>query len=96
MAPSPALMGSASPAVPNTSLLSAAPNQSPEASGAMSDAIGQIRQVAQSIDALGMMNPAFGPGIAQIKTILRQMIVSAAQQATMQTPSSEAVPPPGQ
>ncbi len=85
-------MGSASPAVPNTSLLSAAPNQGPDASGQMSDAIGQIRQVAQSIDALGSLNPAFGPGVAQIKTILRQMIVSAAQQASMQTPSSEAVP----
>ncbi len=61
----------------------------------MADAIGQIRQVAQSIDALASMNPAFGPGVAQIKTILRQMIVSAAQQASMQTPSSEAVPSAG-
>ena len=85
-------MGSASPAVPNTSLLSAAPNQGSDPSGGMSDAIGQIRQVAQSIDQLASLNPAFGPGVAQIKTILRQMIVSAAQQASMQTPSSEAVP----
>lgn len=56
------------------------------------DAIGQIRTVAQQVDQLATLNPAFGQGAAQIKTILRQMIVAAAQQASMQTPSSEAVP----
>ena len=62
------------------------------AAGGMTDAIGQIRQISQSIDSLSSMNPAFGPGVQQIKTILRQMIVSAAHQASMQTASSEAVP----
>lgn len=88
-------MGSASPAVPQTSLLSAAPNQGADPSGAMNDAIGQIRQIAQQTTALSALNPAFAPGVQQIQQILRQMIVSAAQQASMQTPSSEAVPTAG-
>lgn len=67
----------------------------PDPSGQMADAIGTIRQIAEQVDALASMNPAFGPGVAQIKTTLRQMIVSAAQQASMQTPSSEAVPMAG-
>lgn len=92
MAPSPALMGAASPAVPNTSLLSAAPDQGSDPSAQMNDAFGQIRSVMQQVNALASMNPAFGQGAAQIQTILKQMIIAAAQQATMQTASSEAVP----
>lgn len=88
-------MGSASPAVPNTSLLTTAATPGADASGQMSDAIGQIRSIGQSVDQLATLNPAFAAGVAQIKTILRQMIVSAAQQASMQTPSSEAVPTGG-
>lgn len=85
-------MGAASPAVPNTSLLSAAPNQGMDPSGQTAEAVGLIRTVMQQVAQLGTANPAFGQGAAQIQTILRQMIVTAAQQATMQTASSEAVP----
>lgn len=82
-------MGSASPAMPNTAML--AGPQAPADSG-MADTIGQIRQLGQQVDALGASNPALGPIAAQIKQLLRQMIVSAAQQASVQTASSEAVP----
>jgi hypothetical protein len=54
--------------------------------------MGQIRQVAQSVDDLGASNPAFASGVTQIKAILRQMIMQAAQAASVQTPSGQALP----
>lgn len=93
MAMSPALMGSASAATPMTSQLSSgAPNGGGAESGDMGALMGQIRQVAQSVDALGASNPALASGVTQIKTILRQMIMQAAQAASVQTPSGEALP----
>lgn len=58
----------------------------------MADTISQIRQIGQQVDALSQTNPAVAPQAAKIKSLLRQMIVSAAQQASVQTASSEAVP----
>ena len=88
MAPmSPAMMGSASAAPPMGQ--GAGP---PDASGAMPDLMGKIRQVATSVDDLGSSNPALAPEIQQIKVVLRQMIIKAAQAASAQSPSGEAVP----
>lgn len=67
----------------------------PDASGQMADTIQQIRAVGQAVDALGSSNPAFADGVSQIKNILRQMVISAAQQASVQTPSSAATPSVG-
>lgn len=90
MAMNPALMGSAAPAPPTSALAGLAPQAG--AGDPMADTISQIRQIGQQVDALGQSNPAVAPMAAQIKTLLRQMIVSAAQQASVQTASSEAVP----
>ena len=89
MAVTPPLVGSASPATPASALSGMVP---PPDAGASPDVIGQIRQVGQQVDALGTSSPALAPLAAQIKALLRQMIVSAAQQASVQTASSEAVP----
>jgi hypothetical protein len=83
-------MGSAAPAPSASPLSGLMPQAGP--SGDMSDVIGQIRTISQQIDALGMASPAIAPIAAQIKTLLKQAIVSAAQQASVQTASSEAVP----
>jgi len=95
MAMSPAMMGSASAAPPVTTT-----NQSPmpggDASGAMPDLMGKIRQVATSVDDLGASNPALAQEVQQIKLILRQMIIKAASAASVQTPSGQAVPMAGQ
>jgi hypothetical protein len=64
----------------------------PDQSGDMAGAISEIRNIAQSVSALAKSNPALAPQATQITQILRQMIVSAAQQASTQTASSEAVP----
>lgn len=92
----PALVGSASAATPMTAALSSgAPNgAAPDTSG-MSDLMGKIRQVSSAVDDLAASNPAVATGAQQIKTILRQMIIQAAQAASAQTPSGEAVPTAG-
>lgn len=87
MAFSAALMGSAAPgSAPQPD--GAAPDQS----GDMGGTISAIRSIGQNVAALAKSNPALAPQATQIAQILRQMIVSAAQQASTQTASSEAVP----
>lgn len=83
-------MGSMAPATPSSSLAGLQPQADP--SGGMGDTISQIRQIGQSVEMLGQSAPALAPIAAQIKQLLRQMIVSAAQQAAVQTASSDAVP----
>jgi hypothetical protein len=58
----------------------------------MTGTISAIRTIGQSVAELAKSNPALAPQATQIAQILRQMIVSAAQQASTQTASSEAVP----
>ena len=78
---------------------SAAPGSTPQPGGAapapqgdMTGTISAIRTIGQSVAELAKSNPALAPQATQIAQILRQMIVSAAQQASTQTASSEAVP----
>lgn len=62
----------------------------------MNDLLGQIRQIGQQVDGLGAALPALAPIVTQIKQLLRQAIVAAAQQASAQSPSGEQVPMAGQ
>ena len=78
-----------------TSMLQSAAGNGSQGTDQVAQAMGQIRQVASAVDDLGASNPAFAPFVQQIKTILRQMIIQSAQSASVQTPSSEAVPTAG-
>lgn len=89
-------MGSASSAPPQTAALSSgAPNGAGDDTGAMADLMGKIRQVSAAVDDLAGSDPAMAQGAQQIKSILRQMIIQAAQTASAQTPSGQAVPTAG-
>lgn len=52
----------------------------------------QIRQINDAVMQLGQSNPLFQQGAQQITQILKQMIITAAQAAPMQTVSGAAVP----
>lgn len=54
--------------------------------------MGQIRDIGQSIDALASDFPTLAPDVQQVKQLLKQMVVKAAQQAPAQTASGMAVP----
>lgn len=54
--------------------------------------MGQIRDLGQSLQAIGSAVPAFGPEVQQIQQILKRMVVKAAQQAPKQTASTQAIP----
>ena len=54
--------------------------------------MGQIRDLGQSLQAIGTAVPAFGPEVQQIQQILKRMVVKAAQQAPKQTASAAALP----
>lgn len=56
---------------------------------------GQIRDIGMQVDQLATSNPALQAEAAQVKAVLRQMVLKAAQTAPMQTMSSEAVPTAG-
>lgn len=52
----------------------------------------QVRQIGDLVAQLGQSNPLFQQGAQQIAQILKQMIITAAQAAPMQTVSGAAVP----
>lgn len=52
----------------------------------------QIRDIGQMADGIATDFPNAAQPIAQIKTLLKQIIVQAAQQAPPQTASGQAVP----
>lgn len=54
--------------------------------------MGQIRDVGQMVDALAADFPTLAPDVQQVKQLLKQMVVKAAQQAPTQTASGAAVP----
>lgn len=51
-----------------------------------------VRQIGDMVTQLGQSNPMFQQGAAQITQILKQMMITAAQAAPMQTVSGAAVP----
>jgi len=56
---------------------------------------GQVRDLGGQVDQIAASNPSLQQEAQQVKAILRQMILKAAQTAPMQTMSSEAVPTAG-
>ena len=52
----------------------------------------QVRQIGDLVNQLGQSNPMFQQGAQQITQILKQMMITAAQAAPMQTVSGAAVP----
>lgn len=54
--------------------------------------MGQIRDLAGQVDDLGGQYPSLAQEAQQIRALLRQMIIKAAQQAPTATPSGQAVP----
>ena len=52
----------------------------------------QVRQIGDLVQQLAQTNPMFQQGAQQISQILKQMIITAAQAAPMQTTSGAAVP----
>lgn len=92
-----AVAGSAAGASPIADLLGAANAQQP---GAGADAMraqleslmGSIRDIDQQVQALTADFPTLAQPAQQIRTLLKQMVVQAAQQAPQQTASGAAVP----
>lgn len=93
MAPIPPVAGSASAAVPNTAANAIGAMQGgDQQQDQIQQLAEQIREVSGSVDELGATNPTLASEVAQIKQILRSMLVKAASAASAQSPSSLAVP----
>lgn len=93
------IAGSASPSVPMTDALSAGltpPGAAQDAARQQLEGlIGQVRQVQQTVAQLGQSAPFAAQQVAQITDLLKQIIISAAQQSSAQTASGQAVPMAG-
>lgn len=86
------MAGSASATSPITA---GAPPQGqvpPEQGDGVTQLVDQVREVGAQIDEIGASNPALSTEVAQIKQIMRSMIVKAAQAATVQTQSALSLP----
>lgn len=94
MTPGSPVAGSASAAVPNTSMLTTGAAQGADAGQGdpVQQMAGQLREIKGMVDELGSTYPAVANEVTQINNLLRQMIVKQAQAASTQTPSALALP----
>ena len=93
----PGMMGAeAAPSSPFGALAAGPDGAGPDpAQEQLTQMMGQIRDLAQQVEQISATNPALTQEVTQIKAILRQMVVKAAQAAPMQTQSSMDVPTAG-
>lgn len=57
--------------------------------------MGQIRDIGAQVEAIAADFPQLAPIVQQVTRLLKQMVVTAAQQAPTQTASGMAVPSGG-
>lgn len=65
---------------------------SDQARSQLEGVMGQIRDFSQKLDEMGGSMPSMAQEVQQIKSILKRMVVKAAQQAPQQTASSQGLP----
>ena len=88
-------MGQAVPSSPFGALASG-PNAGPDPVQAqLTELMGQIRDVVAQVDQISATYPALAQDAQQVRSLLKGMIVKAAQQAPTQSDSSSAVPMAG-
>lgn len=97
----PGIGGADAPAPDIGSLLAsggaqgAAPGAAMDPNAVMQDALLQVRQIGQQVDAFTQQYPAVAQFTSQIATLLKQAVIALAGAQPAATPSGQAVPGAG-